>query len=173
MRISTLTRGTALGGALTLVCASVAQASAGGESTPLHLGTSTGAATHAASTGGTSMIRTIVALVVVIGLIFAVSKVLKSVKGRDAVRASGNGLEQVASLPLAPGRSVSLVRSGSDIVLLGVADHGVSVIKTYTADEARAAGIELPADAPDASFDPTERPLDRVVDRLRRMTVRA
>ena len=32
-----------------------------------------------------------------IAIIFAVSKILRAVKGRDAVRASGNGLEQIAS----------------------------------------------------------------------------
>ena len=171
MRFSTLTRGAALGGALTLLCASVAQAASGGESTPLNLGSSP--TVHAASGGsGSSMLRTIIAMVVVVGLIFAVSKVLRSVKGRDAVRASGNGLEQVASLPLAAGRSVSLVRSGTDIVLLGVAEHGVSVIKTYTEAEARAAGIEIPSDAPAGAADPSEKPMDMVLDRLRRMTVR-
>ena len=173
MRLSTLTRGAALGGTLTLLCASVAHAASGGENTPLSLGGTTTAAHAATSGGGTSMIRTIIALVVVIGLIFVVSKVLKSVKGRDGVRASGNGLEQVASLPLAPGKSVSLVRSGSDIVLLGIADHGVTAIKTYTEAEARAAGIELAGDGAPVVGDPTERPMDRVVERLRRMTVRA
>lgn len=172
MRISTFTRGAALGGALTLLCASAAQAATSGESTPLNLGASP--AVHAASSGGgSSMLRTIIALVVVVGLIFAVSKVLRSVKGRDAVRASGNGLEQVASLPLAAGRSVSLVRSGTDIVLLGVAEHGVSVIKTYSEAEARAAGIELPSEATADAADPAEKPMDLVLNRLRRMTVRA
>ena len=82
----------------------------------------------------------------VIGIIFAISKILKAVKGRDAVRASGNGLEQIATLPIAAGKSVSLLRSGTDIILLGVGDHGVTPIKTYTEDEAIAAGIDLPED---------------------------
>jgi flagellar protein FliO/FliZ len=172
MRFSTLTRGAGLFGALTLSYAQMAQAATGasGEQTPLHLST-TGVA-HAASAGGSGsgMVRTIIALVVVIGIIFAISKILKAVKGRDAVRASGNGLEQIATLPIAAGKSVSLLRSGTDIILLGVGDHGVTPIKTYTEDEAIAAGIDLPED--DENFDATEKPLDRMVNGLRRLTVR-
>jgi flagellar protein FliO/FliZ len=172
MRFSTLTRGAGLIGALTLSYAQMAQAATGasGEQTPLHLSTG---ATHVASSGGSGsgILRTIIALVVVIGIIFAVSKILKAVKGRDAVRASGNGLEQIATLPIAPGKSVSLLRSGTDIILLGVGDHGVTPIKTYTEDEAIAAGIDLPEDGDDG-FDPAEKPLDRMINGLRRMTVR-
>ena len=172
MRFSTFTRGAGLIGALTLSYAQMAQAATGatGEQTPLHLSTT---ATHVTSSGGSGsgILRTIIALVVVIGIIFAVSKILKAVKGRDAVRASGNGLEQIATLPIAPGKSVSLLRSGTDIILLGVGDHGVTPIKTYTEDEAIAAGIDLPEDADDL-YDPAEKPLDRMINGLRRMTVR-
>lgn len=171
MRSIKLTRGVALGGALTLSCAQVAHAASGasGENAPVHLGASTVA--HAASSGGSGVLRTIIALVVVIGIIYAVARILRAIKGRDAVRASGNGLEQLATLPLAPGKSVALVRSGRDIVLVGVGEHGVTPIKTYTEDEAVAAGIELPPQEPE-DFDQAERPLDRVLDGLRRLTVR-
>jgi flagellar protein FliO/FliZ len=172
MRFSTFTRGAGLVSALTLSCAQMAQAatSATGEQTPLHLSTS--GATHVASSGGSGsgILRTVIALVVVIAIIYAISKILKRVKGRDAVRASGNGLEQIATLPIANGKSVSLLRSGTDIILLGVGDHGVTPIKTYTEDEAIAAGIDLPEDLDD--FDAAEKPLDRIVNGLRRMTVR-
>jgi flagellar protein FliO/FliZ len=172
MRFSTFTRGAGLIGALTLSYAQMAQAATGatGEQTPLNLSTS--GAAHAASAGssGSGIVRTIIALIVVIVIIYAISKVLKAVKGRDAVRASGNGLEQIATLPIAQGKSVSLLRSGTDIILLGVADNGVTAIKTYTEDEAIAAGIDLPED--DDVFDPTEKPLDRVINGLRRLTVR-
>ena len=106
---------------------------------------------------GSGILRTIIALVVVIGIIFAISKILKAVKGRDAVRASGNGLEQIATLPIAAGKSVSLLRSGTDIILLGVGDHGVTPIKTYTEDEAIAAGIDLPEDDGRTSTPPRSR----------------
>ncbi len=172
MRFSTLTRGAGLIGALTLSYAQMAQAATGanGEQTPLHLST-TGAVHTASSSGtGSGIVRTVIALIVVIGIIFAVSKVLKAVKGRDAVRASGNGLEQIATLPIAPGKSVSLLRSGTDIILLGVADNGVTAIKTYTEDEAIAAGIDLPEDIDE--YDAADKPMDRVINGLRRMTVR-
>lgn len=172
MRSIFLTRGAALGGALTLLCADTAHAAAGGsgESTPLRL-PATGATHAVSSSGGSSLLRTIVALVVVIGIIYAVARVLRAVKGRDAVRASGNGLEQIATLPLAPGRSVTLLRSGRDIVLVGVGEHGVTPIKTYTEAEAIAAGIDLPEEPP-ADFDQAERPFGRVLGALRRLTVR-
>jgi flagellar protein FliO/FliZ len=172
MRSIFLTRGAALGGALTLLCATTAHAAAGatGESTPLHIATS--GATHVvSSSGGSSVLRTVVALVVVIGIIYAVARILRAVKGRDAVRASGNGLEQIATLPLAPGKSVTLLRAGRDIMLVGVGEHGVTAIKTYTEAEAIAAGIDLPEE-PEADFDQTERPFGRVLDGLRRRTVR-
>jgi flagellar protein FliO/FliZ len=170
MRFSTFTRGAGLLGALTLSYAPMAQA-ATGEQTPLKL--STGGTAHAVSSGGSGsgVVRTIIALVVVIAIIYVVSRILKSVKGRDAVRASGSGLEQIATLPIASGKSVSLVRSGRDIILLGVGDHGVTPIKTYTEDEAIAAGIDLPEEIDD-SYDPTEKPLDRMLNGLRRLTVR-
>jgi hypothetical protein len=66
-----------------------------------------------------------------------------------------------------------LVRSGRDIVLLGVAEHGVTAIKTYTEAEAIAAGIDIPVETQPNAFDTAEKPMDRVLDRLRRMTVRA
>jgi flagellar protein FliO/FliZ len=124
----------------------------------------------AAGSSGSGVLRTIIALVVVCGIIYAVARILKAVKGRDAVRASGNGLEQIATLPIANGKSVSLLRSGTDIILLGVGDHGVTPIKTYTEDEAIAAGIDLPEDMDD--FDSAGKPLDRVINGLRRLTVR-
>jgi len=172
MRFSTFTRGAGLSGALMLSCAQMAHAATGasGEQTPLHLSTS--GATHVVSSGGSGsgILRTVIALVVVIAIIYAISKILKAVKGRDAVRASGNGLEQIATLPIANGKSVSLLRSGTDIILLGVGEHGVTPIKTYTEDEAIAAGIDLPEDLDD--YDAAEKPLDRVINGLRRMTVR-
>lgn len=171
MRSLTLTRGVALGGALTLLCAQAASAAGTptGENTPVHLST-TGAAHAAASGGGSGILRTIIALVVVVVLIYAVARILRALKGRDAVRASGQGLSQIATLPLGGNRSVALVRAGRDIVLVGVAEQGITALKTYTEAEALANGIELPDDD---DLDPTERPLDRVLEGLRRMTERS
>jgi flagellar biogenesis protein FliO len=139
-----------------------------GENTPLHLKTST-AVHHAASTGSSGILRTIIALVIVIVLIYAVARILKAVKGHDQ-KASGDGLDHIATLPLGPNKSVALVRSGSDIVLIGVAESGVTPIKTYTEEEARANGLigaedEVPSPRRDSSF-------EGFLDTLRKITVR-
>lgn len=175
MRLITFTRGVVLSGALTLLYAQVAQAAGTptGENTPVHL-TTTGAA-HAAAGGGgggSSILRTIIAMAVVIVIIYAIARILKAVKGRDEVRASGNGLSQIATLPLGANRSVALVRAGRDIVLVGIAEQGITALKTYTEAEAIANGIDVPQDST-AEYDQTEKPFDRVVGGLRRMTVRS
>jgi flagellar protein FliO/FliZ len=171
MRSNFFTRSVALGGVLALSLAPVAHA-ASGENTPIHLGTSS--AVHAAGAGGSgsSILRTIVALIVVIAVIYGIAKILKAVKRKGGVRASGSGLEQIATLPLGPGRSLALVRAGRDIVLVGIAEHGVTPIKTYTEAEAIAGGIEVPSEhRPD--LDQAERPFARALDQLRRITVRS
>lgn len=169
--LSTLTRGAALVGALTLTPASAALAATGqGESTPLHL--STTQVHHASSSGSSGILRTIIALVIVIAVIYALARILKAVKGRQP-RASGDGLSQLATLPLGTNKSLALVRSGSDIVLVGVSEQGVTPIKTYTEAEAVANGIVAPADtAPGYSGDDDTSPLRSALDGLRRMTVR-
>jgi flagellar protein FliO/FliZ len=170
MRItSTLSRGVTLAGALTLVPARAALA-ASGENTPLRLGQTT--ATHAASGGGSAIPRTILALIVVVAVIYAVARILRAVKTRDR-RATGGGLKHLSTLPLGAGRSLALVRSGRDIVLVGIGEHGVTPIKTYTEEEAVANGIHLPPDdAEGSAADTEERAFGAVLDRLRKLTVR-
>lgn len=115
-------------------------AARGGESTPVDLtGASADGAAHVG--GGGSIVRTIVGLAIVIGVIYGVAWVLRQVKAGKQERATGAGLASLASVPLGSGRSVHLVRAGNDLVLLGVAEHGVVPIRTYSEDEARAAGL--------------------------------
>ncbi len=113
---------------------------ASGESTPVDL---TGASEQGASHigGGGSIVRTIVGLAIVIGVIYGVAWVLRQVKASRQPRATGAGLAPLASVPLGSGRSVHLVRAGRDLVLLGVAEQGVVPIRTYSEEEARAAGL--------------------------------
>ena len=183
MNWHTLTRGAALSGALTLAHASAALAAAGGESTPLNLGGSSTA--HAATSGSSTIVRTIVGLFIVIAVIYGVAWVLRQAKGAKR-RPSGHGLSQVASLPLGSGGSVALVRAGSELVLLGVSEHGVTPIRTYTESEALALGLEEAEDAATADsrsprkladvldgLSPSPRKLADVVDGLRRATVRS
>jgi flagellar protein FliO/FliZ len=136
-----------------LACPCPAQAfkpssKAGGENTPLHLSSSTGGA-HA-STGGASLTRTIVGLLIVVAVIWGLSWVLRQVKSGREGRAAGSGLASMATLPLGSGRSLHLVRAGSDYLLVGSAEHGVVPIYRYTEQQARDAGLldvgELVAD---------------------------
>jgi flagellar protein FliO/FliZ len=171
----TILRGAALTGALALgfPAAAFAAASGTGESTPLHLATS--AAHHSSSSVGSgSILRTIIALVIVVGLIYGIARVLKKVKGADQ-RATGDGLAHLATLPLAQGRSLALVRSGSDVVLVGISESGVTPIKVYSEAEALMNGIALPdGDATEpALLEAGQRtPARNFMDVLRQMTVR-
>jgi flagellar protein FliO/FliZ len=118
----------------------------GGENTPLNL-TGVTSSAHTTSGGGASLVRTIVGLAIVIAVIWGLSWILRQVKaGRDGGRDGGEpgaGLASVAALTLGSGRSVHLVRAGSDYVLLGATEHGVAPIHRYTEDQARDAGLLL------------------------------
>jgi flagellar protein FliO/FliZ len=170
MRLITSIRVALLSSAVGLVAVPIARA-AGGEDTPLHLAGSGRRHAAASATGSSGILRTIVALVIVSVLIFAVTRIMKAFKG-GKTRASGSGLTALATLPLGAGRSLALVRSGRDVVLLGVAEQGVTPIKTYTEAEALAVGLDV-APEPEPIPDPAERPLDRLIDQLRRLTVRS
>jgi flagellar protein FliO/FliZ len=136
-------------GACLLACAEPASswakatAVASGENTPLNL-SSPGSTVHASS-GGASIVRTVVGLAIVIAVIWGLSWILRQVKsGRDPDVPS-TGLQSVAALTLSTGRSVHLVRAGNEYVLLASAEHGVAPIHRYSEDEAREAGL-LPAE---------------------------
>ena len=180
----TLIRGVVMVGALTLTHAATALAAgsgsapstasvkaSAGENTPVNLGGSS-VPSHAASSGsGSSIIRTIVGLFIVIAVIYGIAWIMRQAK-KGKTRATGNGLSQLANLPLGNGRSVALVRAGTDVVLVGVSEHSVTPIRTYTEDEVLTCGIELPEEeAPDSG--PAYKPSVRMLESLRRLTVRS
>ena len=146
-----------------------------GERTPLDLPTSTdssGSIGSGHSSSG-SIVRTVVGLAIVIAVIYGVTWVLKQVKQSREERTRGTGLSTAAVVALGPGRSLHLIRAGRELLLVGVADHGVVPIRTYSEDEARALGLD--------ADDPTESPSDgtrkaptvgQFVDKLRERTVR-
>jgi flagellar protein FliO/FliZ len=136
-----------------LLVAPVALA-ASGESTPLNLPSSDSGAKSAPSVGpgGGSIVRTIVGLAVVIAVIYGLHWILKQVKASKSASASGNGLEDLATLPLGTNRALHLVRAGGEVVLVGVGEAGVTHIRTYGEDEARALGLL------DEGFDDLEAP---------------
>jgi flagellar protein FliO/FliZ len=193
MKSLTFTRGVALAGALTLTHAATALgatahgattaakskpvesasqlAQASGENTPLNLTHS--AATHAASSsGGASIVRTIVGLFIVIAVIYGIAWIMKQAK-KSKVRPTGHGLSQVANLPLGSGRSVAVVRAGREILVVGVAENGVTPIRSYSEAEAIALGIEVPPEESRNTDPVVEKPLGRVLDNLRRITARS
>jgi flagellar protein FliO/FliZ len=180
-------------GACLLACAQPVSAFAqgtavaSGENTPLNF-SSPGSAAHTSS-GGASIVRTIVGLAIVIAVIWGLSWILRQVKsGRDPQVPSA-GLASVAALTLSTGRSVHLVRAGNEYVLLASAEHGVAPIHRYSEEEAREAGL-LPAEeespAPRRSLlaprpaqesrrhDPMRMPSPSsgLIERVRELTVR-
>jgi flagellar protein FliO/FliZ len=117
-----------------------------GENTPLNLNPSSTAHTGVtSSSGGASIVRTIVGLAIVIAVIWGLAWILRQVKahreGSSDTGQSSAGLASVAALTLGSGRSVHLVRAGNDYVLLGATEHGVAPIHRYTEEQAREAGL--------------------------------
>ena len=188
--MSPLPRFTAAAYAAATVCllapasALAAAANDYGESKRLNLdeGTKQVSETATGSTGG-GLVRTFVGLAIVIGVIFGLYWVLKQVKSSREERAVGAGLSSEAVVPLGPNRSLHLVRAGTELVLLGVAEHGVTPIRSYTQAEAEAMGLvgsepavaaaaapALPVAARAAK--PKPMTIGQGLDRLRELTVR-
>lgn len=159
----------------------------GGESAPLHLNSST-SGSHTSS-GGASLVRTIVGLAIVIAVIWGLAWILRQVKAGREPQVAAAGLASVAALTLGSGRTLHLVRAGSDYVLLGSAEHGVVPIHRYTEEQAREAGLllaDIPSDGARAlpprrqitagqnGSDPMQMPSPSagLVERLREWTVR-
>jgi flagellar protein FliO/FliZ len=168
------------------------------ENTKLNLGATSATGVVKSPGGGSSIIRTLGGLLLVVGLIYAVAWVLRRVKRSREDQASGRGLQSVATLPLGSGRSLHLVRAGTDVILVGSSEHGVAPIQRYTEEEAIANGVlsdpgaesalraaattfmpdgtPMPGSANGSwrSVDATApRPGASIVDSLRRLTVRS
>ena len=115
-------------------------------------------------------------LAIVIAVIYGLYWVLKQVKASREDKASGRGLAPIATLPLGANRSLQLVRAGREIHLVGVSEHGVTPVRTYSEDEAEAVGL-LDPDIDLEDFD-TPSPgsnggaLGRIIADLRQKTVR-
>src|SRR5215212_3268667 len=145
-----------------------------GENTPVNLGDPQATSTKVpGSSAGGSLVRTFVGLAIVIAVIYGLYWVLKQVKASREEKASGQGLAAIATLPLGPNRTLQLVRAGRELVLVGVSEHGVTPVRTYSEEEAEAVGL---LDLDDADDDAPRNggggALGRVIDDLRRKTVR-
>jgi flagellar protein FliO/FliZ len=112
--------------------------SGGNESQPLDLG-STASSAHAASGG--SIAKTIVGLAIVLAVIFGLRWVMKQYKSGREKKAAGTGLAQMATLPLGSNRSLHVVRAGREVLVVGSGEHGVTPVRSYSEEEARALGL--------------------------------
>jgi flagellar protein FliO/FliZ len=140
---------------------------------------SAGQTQAAATSGGSSIVRTFVGLAIVLAVIYGLYWVLKQVKASRETTASGQGLESVATIPLGANRSLHLVRAGRELVLLGVSEQSVVPIRAYREEEARALGLIdatageiFDADEPTAPPSPAAALRD-VLGRLQQRTVRS
>ena len=165
------------------------------EKTPLHVGGSSTAKPASGGSIGSGLLRTVVALVVVVAVIYGITWILKRLRRSHDAKATGSGLASIATLPLGGNRSLHLVRAGADLILVGASDQGVSAIRSYSEADARASG--LLGDGDEIDFDSlvpsgaTEwrpapewnaRPprgayapgtIGHTIERLRRLTVRS
>src|SRR3954465_5428843 len=152
-------------------------ASATGEHTPVNLNDGSPSAKVPGGSAGGSLVRTFVGLAIVIAVIYGLYWVLKQGKASRGEKASGEGLAALATLPLGPNRSLQLVRAGRELVLVGVSEHGVTPVRTYSEDEAEAVGL-LDFESGDDDVrsaggnGSSGGALTRVVQDLRRRTVR-
>jgi flagellar protein FliO/FliZ len=161
-----------------------AAASGGGsESQPLDLG-STASNAHAASGG--SIAKTIVGLAIVLAVIFGLRWVMKHYKTGREKKAAGTGLAQMATLPLGSNRSLHVVRAGREVLVVGSGEHGVTPVRSYSEEEARALGLleveddeeppplEMKSDGPTkgGAAGPAGEIGKRALDQLRAWTVR-
>jgi flagellar protein FliO/FliZ len=154
------------------LAAPTALAASGEDKTPLDLG-GEASADQAASGGGGGIARMIVGLAIVLGVIYGLSWVVKQVKASKEGQSTGSGLESLSTLPLGPNRAVHLVRVGSELVLLGSAERGVTPIRTYGEDEAIAAGLIGAPDVPQLPAPQLALPAGgSIVETLRARTVR-
>ena len=129
-----------------------------------HLGAATG--------GGGSLMRTFLGLAVVVAAIYGLYWVLKSVKRSREERSLGTGLQTEATVPLGPNRALHLVRAGRELVLVGVAEHGVVPIRTYSEEEALELGLtqpEPPAGSPRTGGPNIDPPLVALQGRMREL----
>jgi flagellar protein FliO/FliZ len=154
-----------------------------GQNTALHL--TKGGRTHvnAGSLSGT-LVRTIVGLLIVIAVIYGVAWLMRQARAARNPT-TGDGLTQIATLPLGPNRSVALVRVGAELHMLGVADHGITSIRVFNEEEAYELGLPF---EPETGSSPGgagafsalggrggrggREQAQSLIDSLRRMTIR-
>ncbi len=111
-----------------------------GEDTPINVPADDGGAA-ATATSSSNVVRTFVGLAIVLAVIYGLYWVLRQIKASREEATKGDGLATVASIGLGANRALHLVRAGEDYILVGVGEHAITPIRTYTAAEAILAGL--------------------------------
>jgi flagellar protein FliO/FliZ len=101
------------------------------------------------SGAGNAALHMLVGLAIVCALILGLYKLLRrsAAKSGKIVRDDG-WIQVVSSTPLAPSRSLHLVRVGEEIVLIGSSEQGVTPIRVYGPEEAARLGVDSPTVPP-------------------------
>jgi flagellar protein FliO/FliZ len=130
-----------------------------------------GSATTGISSSSGAIARTFVGLAVVLAVVYGLYWLLKSAaKSRSGE--SDDRIAVVATTTLAPNRALHLVRSGDELILLGVTEQSVTPIRVYSAEEAQAMELQL-ASAAQLPQTPGRPPAaNGVIEALRRRTAR-
>jgi flagellar protein FliO/FliZ len=133
-----------------------------------------GSSGSSVSTGsaGADVIRTIVGLAVVLAVIYGVYWLLRSAARAKAGR-SDERIGVVATTPLAPNRSLHLVRAGDELILLGATDHSITPLRVYSGDEAALLEGSRQSDMPLALPPATPARPASFLEALRQRTARA
>ena len=102
-----------------------------------------------------SLVKMIVALVVVIACIYGGMYVLGRIMGKRGKGAiSGNNLELIETTYVGPKKTVSLLRVGEKAVLVGVTDNGITMLTELDQTETASllAAQEAPGEEPFGQF---------------------
>jgi flagellar protein FliO/FliZ len=99
--------------------------------------------THVGGGTGGAALHMLLGLAIVLALIFGLYKLLKRSAAKNDKTVADDGWRGVLSTtPLAPSRSLHLVRVGDELILLGSSDGAVTPIRVYGAEEARRLGVD-------------------------------
>jgi flagellar protein FliO/FliZ len=133
----------------------------------------TGAAEDASRAVGVStsgaIAKMVVGLAIVLAVIFGVYWLLRSAgRSKRKMGAADGRIEVLSTAPLAPGKSLHLVRVGDDVVLVGAAEQSVTPLRSWSGEDARR--LDLALGMPGTPATPGAG--GRMIDELRRRTVR-
>ena len=122
------------------------------------------------STSGV-VVRTIVGLAIVLAVVYGLYWLLRSAAKARNGQADGR-IEVVATTTLAPNRSLHLIRSGGELILVGSSEQSVTPIRVYTAEEALAMDLELQTAAQLPPQPGAAGAATGIVEALRKLTAR-